>query len=46
MTKRQKDMLKKLINFKFKKHSRYNLNDKRLKLLEKIIKIRVELLLN
>ncbi|MCR4897966.1 MAG: hypothetical protein K5892_01950 [Acholeplasmatales bacterium] len=46
MTKRQKDMLKKLINFKFKKHSRYNLNDKRLKLLEKIIKIRIELLLN
>lgn len=45
ITKRQKDMLKRLIGFKFKKHSRYNLNDKRIKLLEKVIQIRVEELL-
>jgi len=45
MTKRQKDKLFKLINFKFKKHSRYNLNSKRIYLLERVIQERVELLL-
>ncbi len=46
MTKRQIDKLKKLINFKFTKHSRYNLNDNRLKLLERLINDRVLELLN
>lgn len=41
-----KSKLKNLINFKLKKHPRYNLNDKRLKILEKIIQIRVLELLN
>ena len=41
MTDRQRMALKKLINFKFLKHSRYNLPDKRLKLLEKLINERV-----
>lgn len=45
MSKRHKDMLKNLINFKFTKHSKYNLNSKRLNLLEKVIKFRVEELL-
>lgn len=45
MTKRQHDMIKKLINFKFSKHPRYNLNNNRLKLLEKVIQIRIEELL-
>ena len=46
MTDSTKGKLKNLINFKFKKHPRYNLNDKRLKILEKIIQIRVLELLN
>ncbi len=46
MTDSTKSKLKNLINFKFKKHPRYNLNDKRLKILEKIIQIRVLELLN
>ena len=37
MSKRQKDMLRKLLEFKFKKHPRYNLDDKRLKIIEKFI---------
>ena len=45
MTKRQYNKVKKLINFKFKKHIRYNLSNNRLNLLEKIIKLRVEELL-
>lgn len=34
ITERQKKMLRKLINFKFKKHSRYNLSQERLRLIE------------
>lgn len=45
MTKNQIEKIKKLINFKFKKHSKYNLNDKRLKLIEKFIQIRITELL-
>lgn len=46
MTVRQKDKLRKLINFKFDKHTRYKLSNKRLKQLEKIIQERVILLLD
>ena len=42
ISERQKAMLRKLINFKFKKHPRYNLPDKRLKILEKLIQKRVQ----
>ena len=45
MTKNQIEKIKKLINFKFKKHSKYNLNDKRLNLIEKFIQIRLTELL-
>lgn len=45
MTKNQVEKIKKLINFKFKKHSKYNLPDKRLKLIEKFIQIRIHELL-
>ncbi|MCQ2743021.1 MAG: XRE family transcriptional regulator [Bacilli bacterium] len=43
--KRQLDKIKKLINFKFKKHLRYNLPEPRLKKLERMIEIQVESLL-
>ena len=46
MTKNQIDKIKKLINFKFKKHPKYNLPDKRLKLIEKFIQVRVQELLS
>ena len=46
MTKNQIDKIKKLINFKFKKHPKYNLPDKRLKLIEKFIQLRVQELLS
>ncbi|HZK61064.1 MAG TPA: XRE family transcriptional regulator [Anaerovoracaceae bacterium] len=45
MSKRQKDMLRKLLEFKFKKHPRYNLDDKRLKIIEKFINDRAKELL-
>lgn len=45
MTADQKQMLRKLIGFKFKKHSRYNLPHDRLKAIEAIIQIRVRELL-
>lgn len=45
MTMRQKDKLRKLINFEFDKNTRYKLSNKRLKRLEKIIQERVRLLL-
>ena len=41
----QKEKLRKMINFKFKKHSRYNLPDKRLKRIEKFLQYRVQELL-
>ncbi len=46
MSKRQKDMLRKLIAFKLKKHPRYNLDDKRLKIIEKFIRDRAKELLS
>lgn len=45
ITKEQKQKLRNLINFKFKKHSRYNLPSKRLKIMEKFIQNRVQELL-
>lgn len=45
MTSRQKDKLRKLINFKFDRNTRYKLSNKRLKQLEEIIQERVILLL-
>ena len=46
MSNRQKDKLRKLINFKFDRKTRYKLSNKRLKQLEKIIQERVILLLD
>ena len=45
ITMKQKEKLRKLINFKFNRHSRYNLPSKRLKALEKMIQNRAMLLL-
>ena len=39
LTQRHHDGLRKLVDFKFEKHSRYNLPSKRLKLIEKQIQI-------
>ncbi len=45
LTKAHKDKLRGLLNFKFKKHPRYNLPDERLKYLEKKVQERARLLL-
>lgn len=45
MNKSAKDKLRHLIGFKFKKHPRYNLGDKRLKIIEGVIGERVSRLL-
>ena len=45
MGKRQAEKLRKLLNFRFKKHPRYNLDDKRLKLLEQFVRDRAKELL-
>ncbi len=45
VTQKQKKKLRNLINFKFKKHSRYNLPANRLKLIEELIQKRVQALL-
>jgi len=45
ITKEQKKKLRKLITFKFKKHSRYNLPPARLKIIEEFIQRRVQELL-
>ena len=45
LTNRHREGLRKLLEFKFKKNSRYNLPDKRLKLLEKMIQTRAKVLL-
>ena len=45
LTKAHKDKLRGLLNFKFKKHPRYNLPDDRLKYLEKKVQERARLLL-
>lgn len=41
----QKEKLRKLINFKFKKHPRYNWSDERLKTIERLLQKQTELLL-
>ena len=41
ITERQRAQLRKLINFKFKKHSKYNLSAERLKILEQFLQRRV-----
>ncbi len=46
LNKEHKNMLKRLINFKFKLHSRYNLDKTRIKFLEKLIEERVNYLLS
>ena len=46
MTGEQREKLRKLIGFKFKKHSRYNLPSKRLKMIERQIQKRVQELLD
>ena len=46
MTDAQRDKLKKLQSFKFKKHTRYNWSNRRLEVVESIIHKRVEELLN
>ena len=45
LTRNHKEKLRGLLNFKFKKHPRYNLPNKRLKYLEKQIQTRAKLLL-
>ena len=45
VTSRQKNKLKKLIGFKFKRHSKYNLPEKYLTNMEKLIQIRIQYLL-
>ncbi|MDM8565417.1 XRE family transcriptional regulator [Candidatus Halobeggiatoa sp. HSG11] len=45
ITKKQKDKLRKLIDFKFKKHSQYNLPAERLKIIERFIQYRIKELL-
>lgn len=45
LTPRHRERLRHLMNFKFKKHSRYNLPDSRLKVIEKMIRKRTKLLL-
>ena len=45
LTNKHRDGLRKLLEFKFKKNSRYNLPDKRLKMLEKMIQKRAKILL-
>ncbi len=46
LTNEHREGLRKLLNFKFKKHSMYNLPAKRLKMIEKIIHERAQELLN
>ena len=45
LTNKHREGLRKLLEFKFKKNSRYNLSDKRLKMLEKMIQTRAKVLL-
>ncbi len=45
VTERQKSQLRKMINFKFKKHSRYNFPRKRLETIEKFLQKRTQELL-
>ncbi len=45
LTQKHRDKLRKLLEFKFKKNPRYNLPDKRIRMIEKQIRQRVKLLL-
>ena len=45
LTNKHREGLRKLLEFKFKKNSRYNLPDKRLKMIEKMIQQRAKVLL-
>ncbi|MDD6916809.1 MAG: XRE family transcriptional regulator [Eubacteriales bacterium] len=45
LTQKHRDGLRKLLGFKFRKNSRYNLPDKRLKKIEKMIQTRAKVLL-
>lgn len=45
MGSKQKQELRHLLSFKFKKHSRYNLTDERLKILEETIREKAQHLL-
>ena len=45
LTNKHREGLRKLLEFEFKKNSRYNLPDKRLKMLEKMIQTRAKVLL-
>lgn len=46
LTPKHREGLHHLMNFKFKKHSRYNLPDKRLRVIEKMIRKRAQMLLD
>lgn len=46
LTSKHREGLRHLMNFKFKKHSRYNLPDKRLKVIEKMVQKRAQMLLD
>ena len=46
LTPKHREGLRHLLDFKFEKHSRYNLPNKRLKLIERQIRERAKLLLN
>ena len=46
ITEREKAKLRKMINFKFRKHARYNLDNKSLKIIEKFLQSRVRELLD
>ena len=46
LTPKHREGLRHLMNFKFKKHSRYNLPDKRLKVIEKMVRNRAQMLLD
>lgn len=45
LTPKHREGLRHLMNFKFRKHSRYNLPDKRLNVIEKLIQKRAQMLL-
>ena len=46
LSREQKNNLRKLLNFKFKRHSRYNLSKDRLTMIERIIRNRAKEILD
>ena len=46
LTPELREKLRHLLNFKFKKHSRYNLPEKRLRMMERQVQKRARILLN